>query len=150
MKYVMGLARIGGSVQRGYELTQKVIRYKEANGYVDIVRDIYNREDSLARWLTRIKEIPEPDKSDLLTFFDLMHNGINGKKGKAIKTMITHIQRLLQIRTEVLDKPFRDATKADIQKVITWTERLEEKEVNGNKFVKKKYKSSSQEKFREA
>ena len=95
------------------------------------MRDLYHRHDRLAYWTKRVNtDLEGPDRADVLMLIEHMQD-----RERAILWIIRCITAILIIRKQ-LGKPFRNATKDDIRRVLKWMEQ-------------KKYKASTNEKFRQ-
>ncbi len=95
------------------------------------MRDLYNRQKTLANWIKRVNEdLIDADKADVLKLIEHMQD-----REKSILWIVRCIVNLLSIRRQ-LGKSFRDATKDDIRLFLKWMEQ-------------KGYKASTNEKFRQ-
>jgi integrase/recombinase XerD len=95
------------------------------------MRDLYNRKQRLQYWMDRINtDLYDTDKVDVSNFIQHMQDN-----ERAILWIIRCVTALILLRKQ-LKKPFRDATKDDIRSILNWME-------------EKKYKASSNEKFRQ-
>jgi site-specific recombinase XerD len=95
------------------------------------MRDLYNRKQQLEYCMRRVKtELDGTDEIDVLNFVERMHDN-----ERATLWITRCITALLLLRKQ-LKKPFKEATKEDIRSILKWME-------------DKKYKASSNEKFRQ-
>ena len=70
------------------------------------MRDLYNRKQKFAHWISKAKtELGEPDRTHVLEFIEYMQ-----EKVKSILWIIRCITALIYIRRQ-LDKPFVDCKK---------------------------------------
>ena len=94
------------------------------------MRDLYNRKQKLAHWISKTKtELNEPDRTHVLQFIEYMQ-----EKDNSILWIVRCITALLYIRRQI-DKPFIDWKKEDIKDLFVWMDN-------------KNYKASTHEKFR--
>ncbi len=83
------------------------------NNYRD--RDIYNREERFRYWLARAAE-DKINGNEIIRFITYMQ-----EQNLSLMWMTRTITILLHV-SRMLGKPFKDATKDDIKKVIAWVE----------------------------
>jgi integrase/recombinase XerD len=126
----MGSAPIKTSVRCENLSSKKVIKKKLSNENVSLVRDLYNREKKVEKVIKRVKEIDEPDRSDILTLVD--HMKVNELSAL---WLVRCIGDLLRLR-KPLGKPFREATPEDIKLILEW-------------IKSEGYETASDEKFRQ-
>jgi site-specific recombinase XerD len=127
----MGSAPIKSSVKSPTIYPKNFISIKKQSQKVNLVRDLYQREEQLSRIIKRVKEIDEPDKTDLLKLIDHMQI-----KERSALWIVRCMGSLLTLR-KPLGKPYREASSQDIKRLLEW-------------IFKEGYGASSDEKFRQA
>lgn len=81
---------------------------------MEACRDLYNREKQLDTIIKKVKEIPEPDKTDLLKLID--HMQVNERSALWIVRCLGDHLRL----RAPLGKPYREATPEDVKLLLKW------------------------------
>ena len=127
----MGLAPIVTSVVSTNILQKKNKSKSRLSTDGSVLRDLYNREKQLDNVIKRVREIHEPDRTDLLKLLD--HMQVNERSALWI---VRCIGDLLRLRVP-LGKPYREATQEDVKLLLKWIQQ-------------KRYGAASDEKFRQA
>jgi site-specific recombinase XerD len=93
------------------------------------LRDLYNREKRVERWINHVNQLEEPDRSDIIKLVEHMK-----EQEKSALWIIRCLSAILFLRNKT-DKPFRYCSKQEMKKLLEW-------------MKTKKYKRSTHEKFR--
>jgi site-specific recombinase XerD len=126
----MGSAPIVTSV-RSTNILQKKNNSKDGlSTDGSMLRDLYNREKQLDTVIKRVRDINEPDRTDLLKLLD--HMQVNERSALWI---VRCLGDLLRLRMP-LGKPYREATQEDVKLLLTWIQ-------------EQGYSPASDEKFRQ-